>query len=63
MSNDELMAEAKKLGAPYELLLKIKQLGRLPVLNYAAGGVATPADAALMMELRSRWSVCWFWYI
>ncbi|WP_096549957.1 pyridoxal 5'-phosphate synthase lyase subunit PdxS [Ureibacillus thermosphaericus] len=51
MSNDELMVEAKKLGAPYELLLKIKELGRLPVLNYAAGGVATPADAALMMEL------------
>lgn len=51
MSNDELMTEAKNLGAPYELLLEIKRLGRLPVLNYAAGGVATPADAALMMEL------------
>lgn len=51
MSKDELMVEAKTLGAPYELLLKIKELGRLPVLNYAAGGVATPADAALMMEL------------
>lgn len=51
MSNDELMVEAKKLGAPYELLLQIKERGRLPVLNYAAGGVATPADAALMMEL------------
>lgn len=51
MSNDELMTEAKNLGAPFELLLKIKQLGRLPVLNYAAGGVATPADASLMMEL------------
>lgn len=51
MSKDELMVEAKSLGAPYELLLKIKELGRLPVLNYAAGGVATPADAALMMEL------------
>ncbi|MBB5150387.1 MULTISPECIES: pyridoxal 5'-phosphate synthase lyase subunit PdxS [Ureibacillus] len=51
MSQDELMVEAKKLGAPYELLLQIKERGRLPVLNYAAGGVATPADAALMMEL------------
>ncbi|MED3661453.1 pyridoxal 5'-phosphate synthase lyase subunit PdxS [Ureibacillus sp. FSL K6-8385] len=51
MSKDELMVEAKKIGAPYELLLKVKELGRLPVLNYAAGGVATPADAALMMEL------------
>lgn len=51
MSNDELMVEAKKLGAPYEVLVQIKELGRLPVLNYAAGGVATPADAALMMEL------------
>lgn len=51
MSKDELMVEAKSLGAPYELLLKIKELGRFPVLNYAAGGVATPADAALMMEL------------
>lgn len=51
MSTDELMTEAKNLGASYELLLEIKRLGRLPVLNYAAGGVATPADAALMMEL------------
>lgn len=51
MSEDELMAEAKKLQAPFELLLKVKELGRLPVVNYAAGGIATPADAALMMEL------------
>jgi len=51
MSEDELMAEAKKLQAPFELLLQVKELGRLPVVNYAAGGVATPADAALMMEL------------
>lgn len=51
MNDDELMVEAKKIGAPYELLLQIKELGRLPVLNFAAGGVATPADAALMMEL------------
>lgn len=51
MSNDELMTEAKNLAAPFELLLQIKQLGKLPVVNFAAGGVATPADAALMMEL------------
>lgn len=51
MSKDELMTEAKNLGAPYEILLQIKENGRLPVVNFAAGGVATPADAALMMEL------------
>lgn len=51
MSEDELMTEAKNLGAPYEILLQIKKDGRLPVVNFAAGGVATPADAALMMEL------------
>lgn len=51
MNNDELMTEARNLGAPYEILLAIKETGRLPVLNYSAGGVATPADAALMMEL------------
>ena len=45
------MTEAKILGAPYEILRQIKQEGRLPVVNFAAGGVATPADAALMMEL------------
>ncbi|MGC4379196.1 pyridoxal 5'-phosphate synthase lyase subunit PdxS [Fictibacillus sp. Mic-4] len=51
MSKDELMTEAKNLGAPYEILLQIKEAGKLPVVNFAAGGVATPADAALMMEL------------
>ncbi|WP_192885527.1 pyridoxal 5'-phosphate synthase lyase subunit PdxS [Priestia megaterium] len=51
MDEDELMTEAKLLGAPYELLLQIKREGRLPVVNFAAGGVATPADAALMMQL------------
>ncbi len=51
MSEDELMTEAKNLGAPYEILLQIKREGRLPVVNFAAGGVASPADAALMMEL------------
>ncbi|MBM0068007.1 pyridoxal 5'-phosphate synthase lyase subunit PdxS [Alkalicoccobacillus gibsonii] len=51
MSTDELMTEAKNLGASYELLLEIKETGKLPVVNFAAGGVATPADAALMMQL------------
>ncbi|MCG7337636.1 pyridoxal 5'-phosphate synthase lyase subunit PdxS [Sporosarcina sp. ACRSM] len=51
MNEDEIMTEARDLGAPYEVLLAIKEHGRLPVTNYAAGGVATPADAALMMEL------------
>ncbi|MDN9011905.1 pyridoxal 5'-phosphate synthase lyase subunit PdxS [Brevibacillus laterosporus] len=51
MSYDELMAEAKNLGAPYELLEQIHKTGKLPVVNFAAGGVATPSDAALMMQL------------
>ncbi|QRF24544.1 pyridoxal 5'-phosphate synthase lyase subunit PdxS [Alicyclobacillus sp. TC] len=53
MSTDELYAEAKNLGAPFELLLEVHNTGKLPVVNFAAGGVATPADAALMMELGS----------
>ncbi len=48
---DELMAEAKRLGAPYELLREVAETGRLPVVNFSAGGIATPADAALMMQL------------
>jgi len=51
MSEDELMAEAKALGAPYELVVEVHRSGALPVVNFAAGGVATPADAALMMQL------------
>ena len=51
MPTEELMAEAKNLGAPYELLLEVARTGRLPVVNFAAGGIATPADAALMMQL------------
>jgi pyridoxal 5'-phosphate synthase pdxS subunit len=47
----ELMAEAKALAAPYELVREVHETGRLPVVNFAAGGVATPADAALMMQL------------
>ncbi|MDR1119576.1 MAG: pyridoxal 5'-phosphate synthase lyase subunit PdxS [Dysgonamonadaceae bacterium] len=50
-SSMELMTIAKEFGAPYELVVLVKALGRLPVVNFAAGGVATPADAALMMEL------------
>ena len=51
MAKDELLAEAKKIGAPYELVLEIATTGKLPVVNFAAGGIATPADAALMMQL------------
>ncbi|MBI4328239.1 MAG: pyridoxal 5'-phosphate synthase lyase subunit PdxS [Chloroflexi bacterium] len=51
MTEDELPAFAKSLGAPLEQVQEIKQEGRLPVVNFAAGGVATPADAALMMQL------------
>ncbi|RAV17302.1 pyridoxal 5'-phosphate synthase lyase subunit PdxS [Paenibacillus contaminans] len=51
LAKDELMAEAKNLGAPYELLAFVHENGKLPVVNFAAGGVATPADAALMMHL------------
>jgi len=51
MPDEEVMAFAKELGAPYELVLETRDLGRLPVVNFAAGGVATPADAALMMQL------------
>ena len=48
---EELMAEAKELGAPYELVKLVAQTGKLPVPNFAAGGIATPADASLMMQL------------
>ncbi|RME90340.1 MAG: pyridoxal 5'-phosphate synthase lyase subunit PdxS [Anaerolineae bacterium] len=51
MPDEELMAYAKSIGAPYELVKETKELGRLPVVNFAAGGIATPADAALMMQL------------
>ncbi|MCE5209541.1 MAG: pyridoxal 5'-phosphate synthase lyase subunit PdxS [Chloroflexi bacterium] len=49
--DEEVMAYAKEIGAPYELLLQARQMGRMPVVNFAAGGIATPADAALMMQL------------
>jgi len=49
--DDELMSIAKELGAPFELVLEVHKTGKLPVVNFAAGGLATPADAALMMQL------------
>jgi len=51
MTRDELMSEAKRLGAPFELVWEVAQKGKLPVPNFAAGGIATPADAALCMML------------
>ncbi|MDW7674457.1 MAG: pyridoxal 5'-phosphate synthase lyase subunit PdxS [Bacillota bacterium] len=51
LPKEELMTAAKNMAAPYELVLKVAELGRLPVVNFAAGGIATPADAALMMQL------------
>ncbi len=51
MPEEELMTYAKSIQAPYELVVETRKLGRLPVVNFAAGGVATPADAALMMQL------------
>lgn len=51
MLAEELMSYAKNIGAPYELVKEVKELGHLPVVNFAAGGIATPADAALMMQL------------
>jgi len=51
MTTDELVAEAKALGAPLEHVIEVQKTGRLPVVNFAAGGIASPADAALMMQL------------
>jgi pyridoxal 5'-phosphate synthase pdxS subunit len=51
MRRDEMMAYAKNLGAPYDLVVEVADTGKLPVPNFSAGGVATPADAALMMQL------------
>ncbi len=53
MPSEELMSRAKELGAPFELLREVAMDGKLPVVNFAAGGIATPADAALMMQLGS----------
>jgi pyridoxal 5'-phosphate synthase pdxS subunit len=51
LPDEEIMAFSKEIGAPYELVKETRELGRLPVVNFAAGGIATPADAALMMQL------------
>jgi len=51
MLEEEVMAYSKEIGAPYEIVLETRSLGRLPVVNFAAGGIATPADAAMMMQL------------
>ncbi|MBS3751424.1 MAG: pyridoxal 5'-phosphate synthase lyase subunit PdxS, partial [Anaerolineales bacterium] len=51
MPDEELMSFAKEIGAPYDLVVETRDLGRLPVVNFAAGGIATPADAAMMMQL------------
>jgi pyridoxal 5'-phosphate synthase pdxS subunit len=51
LPEEELMTFAKEIGAPYELVVETRRLGRMPVVNFAAGGIATPADAALMMQL------------
>ena len=51
MPVEEVMTYAKELGAPFEVLMETRELGRMPVVNFAAGGIATPADAALMMQL------------
>ncbi|ADG80906.1 pyridoxine biosynthesis protein [Thermincola ferriacetica] len=51
LPEEELMTAAKEMGAPYDLVVEVAKTGRLPVVNFAAGGIATPADAALMMQL------------
>jgi pyridoxal 5'-phosphate synthase pdxS subunit len=51
LDNDQLMSYSKKINAPYDLVMKVKELGKLPVPNFSAGGIATPADASLMMQL------------
>jgi pyridoxal 5'-phosphate synthase pdxS subunit len=51
LPQEEIMAFSKEIGAPYELVLETRNVGRVPVVNFAAGGIATPADAALMMQL------------
>lgn len=54
LPKEELMTAAKEMGAPYELVVKVAEEGKLPVVNFAAGGIATPADAALMVQLGSE---------
>jgi len=54
LPNEELMSAAKEMGAPYDLVVRVAKEGKLPVVNFAAGGIATPSDAALMMQLGSE---------
>ncbi len=54
LGSEELMAEAKELRAPYEIVREVAEIGKLPVVLFTAGGIATPADAALMMHLGSE---------
>ena len=63
MREDELFEAAKVLQVPYDLVQYVHDNGRLPVVNFAAGGVATPADAALMDAAWSRGCFCWFRYL
>ena len=51
MGDEEIMSYSKQIGAPYDLVNEVRLLGKLPVVNFAAGGIATPADAAMMMQL------------
>ena len=51
LSKEQLVAEAKNMGAPLDLVIQVSESGKLPVPNFAAGGIATPADASLMMQL------------
>lgn len=60
MEEDEIYNKAKELAVPYDLVVYVKEQGKLPVVNFAAGGVATPADAALMMQLGAEGRVCGF---
>ena len=59
MPEDELVVEARNLGVSLDLLTQTREMGRMPVVNFAAGGVATPADAALMMQAGRRRCLCW----
>ncbi len=62
MNDDEIMTFAKDIGAPYEILKQIKDNGRLPVVNFATGGVATPQDACFNDGIRCRRCVRWIRY-
>ena len=63
LPEEELMAFAKEIGAPYELVVETRNLGRLPVVNFAAGGIATPADAGFDDAVGCRWRICWLWHL